>query len=61
VTLNERGLAVLTLRFVASAIPLKLGVERFLPKLRQCAAKISSAFVEKQAEAHSKGAPQTAV
>jgi IclR family mhp operon transcriptional activator len=61
VTLNERGLAVLTLRFVASAIPLKLGVERFLPKLRLCAAKISSTFLEKQAEAHSKGAPQTAV
>jgi hypothetical protein len=36
-------------------------VERFLPKLRLCAAKISSTFLEKQAEAHSKGAPQTAV
>ncbi|MDB6082868.1 MAG: transcriptional regulator [Gammaproteobacteria bacterium] len=35
-------LAVLTMRFMASAIPLKSGLERFLPKLRQCAAKIST-------------------
>jgi IclR family mhp operon transcriptional activator len=60
VPLSDTGLAVLTLRFVASAIPLKLGVERFLPKLRQCAAKISSTFLEKQAEAHVKSTPQTA-
>lgn len=60
VPLSERSLAVLTLRFVASAIPLKVGVERFLPKLRQCAAKISSTFLEKQAEAHAKSTPKTA-
>src|SRR5882757_711194 len=40
VMLHDRVLAVLTLRFVASAVPVKSAVERFLPKLRQCAAKI---------------------
>ena len=51
VPLNDRTLAALTVRFIASALPLKTGVERFLPKLRQCAAKISTIFLEQQAEA----------
>jgi len=50
-------LAGLTVRFIASAIPVKAGLERFLPKLRLCAAKISATFSEQQAEACSKGAP----
>jgi hypothetical protein len=41
----------LTVRFMAPALSLKTGIERFLPKLRQCAAKISSVFSEQQAEA----------
>ena len=41
----------LTVRFTASAVPLKAGLERFLPRLSQCAAKISDSFVEQQAEA----------
>jgi hypothetical protein len=53
-------LASLTVRFAASAVPLKAGVERFLPKLRQCAARISTQFSEQQAEARTKGAPETA-
>jgi hypothetical protein len=53
-------LAVLTVRFLASAIPLKSGLERFLPKLRACAAKIATLFSEQQAEARTKGAPETA-
>jgi IclR family transcriptional regulator, mhp operon transcriptional activator len=53
VTSNDDVLAVLTVRFMASAVPLKSGLERFLPKLRQCAAKISILFSEQQAEAHS--------
>ena len=42
VLLHDRVLACLTVRFAASAVPLKNGLERFLPKLRQCAAKIST-------------------
>src|SRR5271170_4546246 len=60
ILLNDRVLASLTVRFAASAVPLKSGVERFLPKLRQCAAKISSLFSQQQAEARTKGAPETA-
>lgn len=61
VMLEERVLACLTVRFAAAAIPPKTGVERFLPKLRQCAAKISASFSKHQAEAQLKGgAPKTA-
>jgi IclR family mhp operon transcriptional activator len=61
VPLNERILAALTVRFIASALPLKTGLERFLPKLRQCAAKISSVFLEQQAEVSSQTAPRATV
>ena len=60
VLLHDRVLASLTVRFTASAMPQKTGVERFLPKLRQCAAKISVLFSEQQAEALTKSAPETA-
>jgi IclR family mhp operon transcriptional activator len=60
VLLDDRMLASLTVRFAASAVPLKSGLERFLPKLRQCAAKISILFSQQQAEARTKGAPETA-
>jgi IclR family mhp operon transcriptional activator len=56
VPMNDR-LAALTVRFVASALPLKAGLERFLPKLRQCAAKISTVFLEQQAAARPRSAP----
>lgn len=58
VPMNERALAALTVRFIASALPLKTGLERFLPKLRQCAAKISTIFLEQQAEARAQMAPR---
>jgi IclR family mhp operon transcriptional activator len=58
--LHDRVLASLTVRFTASAVPLKMGVERFLPKLRQCAARIGTKFSEQQAEARTKSAPETA-
>src|ERR1700730_6037637 len=48
--------AALTVRFAASALPLKAGVDRFLPKLRQYAAKISTQFLEQPAEARAKDA-----
>jgi IclR family mhp operon transcriptional activator len=58
VRMNDR-VAALTARFMASALPLKIGIERILPKLRQCAAKISTEFLEHQAEARLKGASPT--
>ncbi len=54
VLLHDRALASLTVRFAASAVPLRNGVERFLPKLRQCAARISAAFSEQQADTRTK-------
>jgi DNA-binding IclR family transcriptional regulator len=60
ILLHDRVLASLTVRFATSAVPLKTGVERFLPKLRQCAAGISTLFAEQQAEALIKAAPETA-
>jgi IclR family mhp operon transcriptional activator len=58
VHLNDRMLAALTVRFIASALPLKTGLERFLPKMRQCAAKIGAVFVEQQAEVRAQTAPR---
>lgn len=58
VPMNNGTLAGLTVRFVASAMPLKSGLERFLPKLRHSAAKISATFSAQQAEARATGAPQ---
>lgn len=57
VQMNDRALAALTVRFIAAALPLKAGVERFLPKLRQCAAKISAGFQQQQAQARAQTAP----
>jgi hypothetical protein len=54
-------LAALTVRFIASALPLKTGLERFLPKMRQCAGKISTLFMEQQAEARSHAVPRATV
>jgi IclR family mhp operon transcriptional activator len=59
ISVDERVLASLTVRFASSAVPLKTGLERFLPKLRQCAARIGALFLEQQAEARKRGAPQT--
>jgi IclR family transcriptional regulator, mhp operon transcriptional activator len=50
ILLDERVVASLTVRFTSSAVPFKAGVERFLPKLRQCAAKISALYSEQQSE-----------
>ena len=49
VLLRDRVLASLTVRFAASTVPLKSGLERFLPKLRQYAARISTRILEQQA------------
>jgi IclR family mhp operon transcriptional activator len=51
VTRHDGVLAVLTVRFAQSALPLRSGIERFLPKLRQCATRISNLVTEQQADA----------
>jgi IclR family mhp operon transcriptional activator len=53
VQLVDRVLASLTVRFAASAVPLQNGLERFLPKLRRCAAGIGELFAERQSSSHS--------
>ncbi len=52
VLLHDRVLAGLTVRFAASAVPLKSGLERFLPKLQRCAGRISTLFSEQQSSSH---------
>lgn len=60
VLLDERVLACLTARFAGSAVSQKSGVERFFPKLKQCATRIGTTFLEQQAEAQRKGVPERA-
>jgi IclR family transcriptional regulator, mhp operon transcriptional activator len=60
VMVHEHVLAVLTLRFVASAVPPQVAVERYLPRLRQCAARIGHSMLEQQAEGLIKAAPEAA-
>lgn len=60
VLLEDRVLASLTVRFAASAVPQQSGIERFVPKLRDCAVRISSQFFESQAEARAASASITA-
>jgi IclR family mhp operon transcriptional activator len=45
---DDRVLAAVTIRFSGTAVPLKLAVERFLPKLRETAQKIRQTFAEQQ-------------
>ena len=58
VPMSDRTLAALTVRFIASALPPKTGLERFLPMLRQCAAKISTVLLEQKVAARAEAAPQ---
>jgi IclR family mhp operon transcriptional activator len=50
ILLDDRVVASLTVRFASASVPVKAGVERFLPKLRQCAARISTLFLEQQSD-----------
>ncbi len=59
VLLNDRVLAALTVRFASSAVPLRTGVERFLPRLRQCAAAINRAFSDQQQSNSTDGVAST--
>ena len=57
---EERILACLTVRFAASELPQRAGVERLLPRLKQCASRITHSFVEQQTDAQREGAPERA-
>lgn len=48
VQLDDRVLAAVSVRFSGTAVPLKLAVERFLPKLRETAGNIRATFLEQQ-------------
>ncbi len=52
ILLDDRVLAGLTVRFAASAVPLNNALERFLPKLRRCAARIGILFSDHQSDSH---------
>ncbi len=57
---HDGFLASLTVRFMASAVPLNTALERFLPKLRECSAVINTLYSDQQSAAHAAGAPETA-
>ncbi|KPJ81835.1 MAG: hypothetical protein AMJ58_03505 [Gammaproteobacteria bacterium SG8_30] len=46
ILLEDRVLACLTLRFSASAVPMKVALDRFLPKLQEAGRAIRQRFVE---------------
>lgn len=48
IMVDDRVLAAVTIRFSGTAVPLKLAVERFLPKLRDTAQKIRQTFADQQ-------------
>ena len=50
IMVDDRVLAAVTIRFSGTAVPLKLAVERFLPKLRDTAQRIRQSFAEQQRE-----------
>jgi IclR family mhp operon transcriptional activator len=60
VELRDRAAAVLTLRFLSSALSLQSALERFLPKMRECAARISTSFSEQHAPERAVSAPDAA-
>jgi IclR family mhp operon transcriptional activator len=48
IQLEDRVLACITVRFAGTAVPMKLALERFLPRLRETAHKIRTRFLEQQ-------------
>jgi IclR family mhp operon transcriptional activator len=50
IMIEDRVLAAVTIRFSGTAVPLKLAVDRFLPKLRDTAQKIRQTFTDQQRE-----------
>jgi IclR family transcriptional regulator, mhp operon transcriptional activator len=60
VMLHDRPMASLTLRCIAQGPAGKTGAERFLPRLRECAVKISDKFSAQPAAVHDRSAPEAA-
>ncbi len=58
--LDERVLGGLSVRVAAEALPPALAPGRFVPKLRECAAKIRAAFSEHRPDLRPKGAAAAA-
>jgi IclR family mhp operon transcriptional activator len=48
VLLEDRVLATVVIRFAEKAVPFKIAVERFVPKLRDTAQRIRTTFAEQQ-------------
>ena len=48
ILVDDRVLAAVSIRFSGTAVPLKMAVERFLPRLRESAQKIRQSFVDQQ-------------
>lgn len=59
IQLDDRVLACLTIRFSGTAVPMKVALERFLPRLRETAGRIRAGFIEQQ-HAQAEGAPGNA-
>jgi IclR family transcriptional regulator, mhp operon transcriptional activator len=60
VLVEDRVLATVAVRFAASAVPARLAVERFVPRLRDTAQKIRVKFVEQQRNAPHRAAVERA-
>ena len=62
IMIDDRVLAAVMIRFSGTAVPLKLAVERFLPKLRETSQKIRQTFIDQQRDsAQLGGRPQLAI
>ena len=48
VIIDDRVLAAVVVRFAETAVPFKIAVERFIPKLRDAAQRIKQTFEEQQ-------------
>ncbi|MBU3671618.1 MAG: helix-turn-helix domain-containing protein [Sinobacteraceae bacterium] len=48
IMIDDRVLSAVSIRFSGTAVPLKLAIERFLPKLRDTAQKIRQSFADQQ-------------
>jgi IclR family mhp operon transcriptional activator len=48
ILIEDRVLAAIAVRFAATAVPLKLALERFLPKLKDTATRIGQTFLAEQ-------------
>jgi IclR family transcriptional regulator, mhp operon transcriptional activator len=59
VVIEDRVLAAVAVRFAASAVPARLAVERFVPRLRDTAQKIRVKFVEQQRNPPHRPDPRT--